>query len=304
MSEHIVHTAVLEDCLHLVTNSEEINEEFREICKAFGDFAQLGSVTVSGDMFSTQLLKEFKPRWQGRAPEEMLEAKLLFVFGWISHRAADRQMKPVWNLGHIRELEKSIGLRPTDCSVYHEAFILKQYYFSDPVFKGSVLIDEAVESSGLPSIDLDVAMRFIHTLVKRSLIEMHTFKPDYDNVEVWLEKLFTRQQKFYVDVERYARAVVFPDPEKYKTYITDIHFYDENDPILAVLKKLRNSELVSSQEISSALVAYNGSHYAQAVVRGYNYIKASIEYLTTEMDFAEVEEKLDIGKTGPEGLIV
>jgi hypothetical protein len=51
-------------------------------------------------------------------------------------------------------------------------------------------------------------------LLQRALLELHTFIPDSENIEGWFDKLFTLQQRFYVDLERYAAAVANPKPAK------------------------------------------------------------------------------------------
>lgn len=65
MSEHIVHTAVLEDTFRIAGGLLGIPESFREVMRDFEAFAQLGCITVSGDTFSFQLLEEYKPLWAG-----------------------------------------------------------------------------------------------------------------------------------------------------------------------------------------------------------------------------------------------
>ena len=94
MSENVTHTGVLDDCFRLMLVSDEICDAFKEVAQSENDFARLGGITRSGDRFTVQLLTDFRKRWEGRRPEDKLEPKLAFVLGWLTHRAADRQMKP------------------------------------------------------------------------------------------------------------------------------------------------------------------------------------------------------------------
>jgi hypothetical protein len=304
MSEHVVHTAILEDCFNLALISNRVCEEFKEIVKNHRSFAQIGSVTISGDKFSFKLLEEYKKRWRDRKPEELIEAKLAFVLGWISHRAADRQMKPIWRLGPIKELESKIGLKPTDCSIYHEACIFREYFMENSVYKYAVMEEELLKNPASAGVYTEGMMDFIHSLVKKSLIEMHTFKPDYDDVDGWLERIFERQQCFYVDLKRYAKAIIEPDPDKWKTYITDINFFDSTDPVIVIAKRLRKDDKVSNEELDTALAATNRSHYAQALIKAYKYVLTASDFFINEMTTEELMEKFDIGRMGPDGIVV
>lgn len=304
MSEHIVHTAVYEDCLNLMGVSAAISEDFKLVASDYRDFGQLGSVTVSGDEFSFKLLKEYREKWSSRTPEDHLEFKLAFVFGWVSHRAADREMKPVWRLGPIKEIAAQQGLKPTECSIYHEAHIFREYYMDEAVFSIAILPEKQAELSSALGVSTEALVKLVHGVVKRSLIEMHTLKPDYDDVNGWFDKLYNRQQKFYVDVQRYANAVLNPDPGKLKMFITDVNFFDSGDPVITICKKLRKGENVTTAEVAAALEAENTSHYAKAVILGFNYLKAASDYYRGDIDFEMLQDRLDIGKKGPDGIWV
>lgn len=53
---------------------------------------------------------------RGETPERI--DQLAFILGWITHRAADRQMKPVFRANPDPE-----GRNPALCSVYQDAFV-------------------------------------------------------------------------------------------------------------------------------------------------------------------------------------
>ena len=94
MSEHNVHTAIVEDSFTIAQRLPQIPPDFKQVLQHDLDFARLGSITVAGDQFSFTLLEEYKGIWATR--NELTEQKLAFVLGWISHRACDRTMKPIW----------------------------------------------------------------------------------------------------------------------------------------------------------------------------------------------------------------
>jgi hypothetical protein len=69
--------------------SDEISDALKEAAKSHRDFARLCSITRYGDRFTFSLLDSFRTRWSERTPEERIEAKFVFVLGWLCHRAAD-----------------------------------------------------------------------------------------------------------------------------------------------------------------------------------------------------------------------
>ena len=70
MSEHIVHTAVLEDAFALGVRWPRLSAEFRRILSEQLPFALLGCITVSGDRFSFKLLERFKKTWPAHPYED------------------------------------------------------------------------------------------------------------------------------------------------------------------------------------------------------------------------------------------
>jgi len=305
MSEHIVHTAVYEDCMNLINISEEICEEFKVAVLKYKDFGQLGSITVSGDRFTFKLLKEYKEKWNTRTPEDRIDLKLAFVLGWISHRAADRQMKPIWRLGHIKQISSQQSLKPTECSIYQEAHIFREYYIHDEIFASSIMQQNQCQlSSSIGIKNHDAFVTLARSVLKRCLIETHTLKPNCEDINGWIDRLYDIQQNFYVDINRYSNAVLNPDPQKYKMYIVDVNFFDSNDPVIILCKKIRNGAPVDTAQITASIGSKNSSHYAKAVALGYNYIKAANDYFKGFIDFETLKDRLDIDKKGPAGVTV
>ena len=64
---------------------------------------------------------------------------------------------------------------------------------------------------------------------------MHTFIPDRDDIEGWFEKLYEKHQEQIIQMERYAEAIMEPDPVKVKRFIEEPHFYSDEDPVIQYL---------------------------------------------------------------------
>ena len=298
MSENVTHTGVLDDCFRLMQVSDEICDAFKEVAQSQNDFARFGGITRSGDRFTVQLLTDFRERWADRKPEDKLEPKLAFVLGWLTHRAADRQMKPVF-----REAEPDRTQSPSDCSVYHDAFVFKEVFaggkeapYSTATFEAGMQSLPVAGALGVADVET-----FFRALLQRALIELHTFIPDRDDIEPWLEKLATLRQQFYVDVDRYAAAIYRPDPVKVKRFITDVNFYDGEDPIVAATRGIQHGEGVTASQVKEAAGAEAKSHYAQALQMGYGYLCAASDFFTSDMTPEALKERLDVGQPGRDG---
>jgi hypothetical protein len=301
MSENITHTAVVDDCLRLMQVSDTICSPFKQAAQKHLSMAHLGCITRAGDRCNPGLLETFRNRWADRQPDDHLEAKLAFVLGWLCHRAADRQMKPIFRRFHPPGSRKE---RPTECSVYHDAFIFQTIYAygKEPPYHPEMFGKSFTELR--EKVNVDSIQSLLQVLLRRVLVEMHTLIPDIQNPEVWIEQLFIFQQDFYVNLQRYDNAINHPDPDKVRLYIIEGNFYDPTEPIINCARKLQHGEPVNSDEVTRALTQNAFSHYAQAVETGYRYLQAASDYFSTNMNLETLRKRLDIGRLGRDGIAV
>ncbi|MBP7401460.1 MAG: hypothetical protein KBA30_02475 [Clostridia bacterium] len=306
LSEHVVHTAILEDSFNLVRFSDGILPEFRDLCEKYRGFGALGCTTISGDQFSFRLLEECRAAWPDRQPGDGIESKLAYVLGWVSHRATDRQMKPIWTepdpMG--KGYDADPALSPTECSVYHEGFMFREYYMEHERFRDAILPGGLDALAGPLGIDAAQAAPFVQTLLLRNLFEEQTLVRDPTDVNKWFERVGLRRQRFYVDLNRYVRAILTPDPAKLDEFVVSIRFFDRNDAILRMARAIRDGAEPTSTDIEAAVAAEPESHYGKALRLSYGYIRAASDYYATDMPFEELKERLDIGKRGRDGRVV
>jgi hypothetical protein len=298
MSENITHTAVVDDCLRLMKAGTTFVPAFHQAAEAHWDMARLGCMTRAGDRCNPGLLATFRERWAGRKPEEHLEAKLAFVLGWLCHRAADRQVKPIFRRFHPPETRTE---KPTECSIYQDAHVFRVIYAAgqEPPYHPAMFGD-AFETLA-ETVNVEGIQDLAHALLRRVLIEMHTLIPDVAEPESWIDNLYNLKQQFYVDLERYDKAINDPDPEKVKTYIVEDNFYDEDDPIVDAARRLQDGEAVGPEDVDAAIEAGGASHYAQALMLGMKYLQAASDFFTSDMAVETLKTRLDVGKPGRDG---
>lgn len=300
MSEHIVHTGVLEDSFAICYGLTEVKEEFKEIMKQYERFAWLGCITVAGDTFSTRLLNEYKQKWN--ICDEAMKARMAFVLGWISHRACDRTMKPIWVEPPMKiASDVDPTLSPSECSVYHEGFLYNKYYKDVPKFRFGIFDEELKELPGMDEIDAERARMFIQQSFGTNYMAIQTLE-DIEDDQKWFENICTRAQKFYVDLNRYKRSAGCPKPEFTEEFLTAINWYDESDAIIRLANALRWGQETAQFDFDAVLEETPKSYYGRALKLSIGYITAASEFFSREdMSLDELKDRLDIGKLGPGG---
>ena len=285
MSENITHTAVTDDCARLVDYSPSICTPFKEVFAQHLEIARMGGLTRSGGPFVIEQLRRYRELWSTTGLDDLTSQKLAFVLGWLCHRAADLQMKPIF-----RAVDADCALKPTDCSVYHDVFLFRTVYadgHGEPYVPGILSLDAG---------ELEDALR---SLWQRALIGMHTFIPDQEDVEGWLERLFKTRQRFYVDIDRYAEAFADPDPDKVRRFLDEVNFYEAGDPLIRLARSIQVGTPEAETDLFAALdAAAMQSQYAQALRRGYLYLEAASSYFQRQINEDALADAFERGKQG------
>jgi hypothetical protein len=205
-------------------------------------------------------------------------------------------MKPVF-----RSTDPDCPRRPTDCSVYHDAFVLREVYGSgtEEPYSPFTAARDLPDHPGSAAVPVETLEELFGVIWQRTMIRMHTFSPDEDDIEAWLERLFDARAELYVDIARYAEALLRPDPGKVKRFIRDVNFYDPDDAVIRLARGLQRGERVEADTIGRALeAAASQSHYAQALAKAMGYLSTATEYFGRKIDEDTLNDRLDIGKPG------
>jgi hypothetical protein len=289
MSEHITHTAVMDDGARLAIHSKEICEAFKLAFSKRLDIARFSAMTRSGDNFTVRLLRDVREKWPERRDGDMLVEKLAFLLGWRCHLAADRTFKPVYRILQPEHYMKpnDDSSPPSDVTVYHDVTVFREVYGSgrnDPFVPSA--LDYRLEShpgaKGMPAGQLE---RLTTAMWQESLLGIQSVKPS------------NRFQKVILDVQRYAQAYHTPDPDLLRRYIVEPNFYDSRDPVIALARSIQRGEPRKDIDLAAAVAAApKQSQYAQALERAYRYLAAASEYFTGKIGERELEARCDVGK--------
>lgn len=301
MSEHIVHMGLLEDSIALSQHLPQIPEDFKKTLMKYNTFAGLGCITVAGDEFSFRLLEEIRPFWPER--DTAAEAKLAFVLGWVSHRACDREMKPIWNIAEMaqRGTDANPKVSPTECSVYHEAKLYREYFKDDPIYSLAIFHEKLESYPSSEFLHLDLIKESIESSFGLNMMDIQTLLPPPTG-QRFFEDLCMRAQKFYVDIDRYKGAIVSPDPKLLKEYVEDINWFCKDDPIVSAALALRKGDKLEGDQYLKAFNSPAESHYGRALKQSLDYFIAAGEFIhNPSMTQSQLKDRLDVGKLGRAG---
>ncbi len=303
MSENIAHVALLEDALRLIQTSPSLTGAFRETARTQAAACRLGSITRWGDRFTVGLLERIRGEWPD--PEKRPEAakRLAFVLGWLSHRAADRQVKPL-----IRQVEPEPERLPRESTIYHDAAVYRNVFQgrSDDPYAGVFDAQSGQPIDREPA--LEAASRLAETLLQAQLIRLHTLIPEPEDVWAWIGNVTQRVQKFNDVLPRYAAAILAPDPDKWRNYVEEPNYYDGADPIVAEARHLHEKfglqvpEGAAEVNLDSLLAAPVRGHYGEALQLGLTYTRAASRFFDEAIDADALHEAFKIGVPGRDGL--
>jgi len=282
VSEGITHIAVVDDNIHLLKAAPYICDPFKAALSANQGLARLGSIAKWGDRYNPQLLTDLREAYKNGSAGSTEQNRLAWVLGWMSHRAADRTVKHIF-----RKLDGDCPFSPTDASIYHDAISFKEVYGSG----SGPFPAETMSQGGLSSAEVAV-----QALFQRLMVSMHTFTPDGENIEEWIDKAEKFRQKAYVNLERYRKAVMEPDPDMMQRFIIEPNFYEPNDPIITAARCLANGEDVKIKWDELIDEKKATSIYAQALRRAFRYVRAANEYFLYEIELEELRDRMDIQK--------
>lgn len=291
MSENITHTAICDDVIRLSRSLDELPAFFHEILDRHRDAARMGAITRSADKWSADLIdwsrEELKKPEDARDPQ--LAPKLVFVLGALTHRSADRLMKPT-----IRYNGDDPATR-REATIHMDVFILREVFgHGEGTPAGPYPKDLLKEPA---DARLRLFEEHFRVLFQRTLIAMHTFAPDTANVHEWLNRFLATLQDFPISVRQYASVAAEWDLEKVRKYLEEPRFYDRNEPIIQTARALQHGETVDSTRVKQAIsdTGEHSSRYAWALRKAIDYFRAAGELFNGRITKDQALPRLDIG---------
>ncbi|MBI3970744.1 MAG: hypothetical protein HY332_05595 [Chloroflexi bacterium] len=311
MSDLLVHWAVFDDCRRLAQVDGQIEPLFREWIQTEREAGRLGAVTRGGSRTLGVVLPWARDGWPNDRDD--VPRKVAFVLGALAHASADRLMKPLmslcagadWNEIHHRMQGRLAGdadragdeaAAMQEISAYYEAHVFRQVYLGgdeEPFNRFLLAADTTATGRALEE--------FVRALFQRALLACHTLDPDSDDVQGWLDRLFTTVQPLYLDVDLWVRVFQNPDPAKVERFMVETAFYRADDPAIQVARALQAGRQVDDAYVQAALQPEaNQSRYGQSLQTGIRYLRAASAFWRREIDLPQLRERLDARRSPDE----
>lgn len=294
MSDHIGHLAFFDDTARLALLHDAVHPWFKRLIGSHRDDAHMGTVTRYADKWSVGVFEW--ARGELAKPEAdrdaNLDRKAAFVLGAITHRAADRHTKPITRAfaGHDDR-----GGQANEAKIMQDLMIFREVYGQGRGDHAGVLTPDLFDA---PTTEPQAAARrWFRLMLRRELIAMHTIRSDAESIHPWLDAFFERLQTFPKSLELYARLNSEWDPAKVDRYLVRPRFYDRDDSIIALARRVQDGASADHGAVLAAMEATDASSswYARGVKRAIEYTLSAGEIVGGEIDRDEAERALDIG---------
>jgi hypothetical protein len=292
MSEPITHMAVSEDAARIALVSDRIAGAFKTSIRNHMDVIRLGGMTRQGDSHTLSFMDYVKENWETRTDEGYVEEKLAFLIGWRGHQAADQRFK-----GEYRALDRDHYTQnrqsPSDTSIYHDIVVFHEVYGSGKeVPLSPSTLDYRLETHpAFNALEMNSLEKLIVPVQQRQLLELQAYVDDDEGFGKWVGLTVgggderRRMQRFRIDMERFYSARNKPSVDRMRRFIAEPNFYNRDDHLIKLARAVQKGEPDSSIDLNGALhAAKDQSQYAQAVMRGYEYIEAASDYFEENID--------------------
>ena len=289
MSDLLTHWAVFEDLRRISQHDPLVDPQLAEIMQAEREFARLGAISRGGSMFVPHILQSARQQWEAAADPLLLRRKLAYALGGVTHFPTDHVLKPLmselvqadWNdTQYVMQGRTTKSDIHTDenaireISAYYDVHVFRKVYLAgqeEPFNR--FLVAENITPPG------QALSEFVSALFQRALLASHTFDPDKQNLDAWLDNLIAHVQPLYLDIEIYTRIFAQPDPQKMLQYQVESAFYLESDPLIGLARALQHGQPAAPAELEAALAENaNRSGYGRTLELGMNALRKTSAY--------------------------
>ncbi len=221
----LVPSFMLEDVLRLVHLSD-FSDDFVAALQINQQLFHRGAAFRLPDSEWRKLVDKVKNTWGGEGTMDDAQTLLALLAGASLYPIIDDHI-PIASSDLA-----SVVPTLTDEQIYHDVWVMKEMQNADPSGR-SVPMNEPIE------VDTGDVAELFHLVRQRNLIRMHTIRPEFADVETWLEQVLSLQHMLEDENVRYARVYCHPT----STGITrDMNtFYDREDPIIQLARGVQMS---------------------------------------------------------------
>lgn len=295
MSEHITHVAVYEDMVRLMKASgDKFPDAFLSSVEKSYDSGIICSGSRGNHLFAVPILEKYK----NRKPESLGEKEteqIAGAIGWITHRASDLQMKPMFG---ILEDRNHPFFYDDECQMYCDAVIFKEVYQGGKVpsespyqaFSSATLAHRMDGNPAAEYLNVPVAENVFTHYYMKELASLQGLGDEIDDVNQYCDSLISKSQNLYENLQIYINAFQNPDPQKLIDYIYNFNVYDKEDALIRIVRNIQlENQYPSGNQLENALeTADKQSQYAQSLRMGYDFLYGAGQFFEDKISKSEV----------------
>lgn len=295
MSEHITHVAVYEDLVRIMNaDRNQFPEAFLASTEESYDSGIICSGSRGNHLYAVPILEKYK----NRKPEKLSKVEteqIAGAIGWITHRASDLQMKPMFG---ILEDRNHPFFYDDECQMFCDAVIFKEVYQGGKVpsespyqaFSPATLAHGMKGNPAAEYLNVPVAETVFTHYYMKELVSLQQFDGEIQDINQHCDLLISKSQNLYENLQIYINAFQDPDPQKMIDYIYNFNVYDKEDALIKIVRNIQlKNQYPSGDQLKKALEnADQQSQYAQSLKLGYDFLFGAGQFYEGKISKSEV----------------
>jgi len=302
MSEHITHIAVFEDCVRILKNPGiQITPAFHEAIEEAYDSGLICCGARGNHLYAVPILAKNREVYGTSAYGMKEKEQVAGAIGWLLHRAADLQMKPLFS--EVEKLKNPV-LQKDECQMYHDAVSFEQVYRGGGLSTNSPyeLVDKSTLSYRMATnpasrkLNVDHFENLMAHYYVSQMLRCCVFTDELDNINEFTDKMVEYSLDLYEDLRMYNRAFENPEAFKFHGYISNFNIYDPEDELIQYVRYVQDTGKPHPEiDIEVALQgAKDQSNYAQALKMGIDFGIALSDFFEKKISKEEVLKRCRI----------
>ena len=259
---NLVPFFVVEDVLRLIQYSG-FDQKLIDALEVNQAFIHLAAANNLPGEDLNNMIKDSLDKWSGDDTLDEGQTQASYLIGSILFPIIDSYLPyelPSYQMGEaIPPLsEEAIGFD----------ILLMQAIFDAEPWNSDANLDDS-----LPAAQKEELSHLFHLIRQRNLIRTHTFRPEFSDVEPWLENFLQYHHLIEAENQRYAE--LYLDPDTININAPWIKFYQAKDDIIQLARDTQVGISESTINLSDAIInAPNQSTYAQILASCLEVIRA------------------------------
>ncbi len=282
MSEHFTHIAVYEDSARLLLASPAVHDVFKHCIQTQYDSGLLGSSSRGNHLFAVPILEKYKDRYASMEDTTEADIKIAYAIGWLTHRASDLQMKPVF-----RRAEAHPDPRFTYqlSSIYHDAMSFRKVYDGGNMPSRSpneilspATFDENMQSHpAARAVDVPKIEKLLSWMWQKDLVCLQTLLNEKD-FQKRIDTFARHFPDFSENFSTYIKVYNDPDPALVDRHWVQDKLYFDDDPAIQFVRAVQRGEEPGRKLDDVLELEANKSEYGKAICNGYWFVKVAGDF--------------------------